>query len=328
MLGDRGSSYAVALTALRRALREVEHSVQIGSEKPFEVQMAPDTLLVSLMTHLQIKTIPELATWSTKATKTEVAALAQIIIHEFRKGNKTAESAILQCVAELAEDCTILIKKLSGTSSNRLLGCVEIGLTGSLFTLNEDIAEMFKKFVLNGIGTTNVPNINFSTVHETVYGALKCLNNNNDDFKMLKDLKILSGEEQVHGADTGAYSETQLADKILPVYLGLPQTECRNEASMNLDTMPIVDAIDLMIAEESKIYAEISKQKKGIEVLIEKVSSSLKIGGRLFYVGAGTSGRLGILDATECRMQLQYIIWDVWLCLFNLLDKTNCYFFT
>ncbi len=69
---------------------------------------------------------------------------------------------------------------------------------------------------------------------------------------------------------------------------------------MNLDTMPVGSAIDLMLAGDESIPLAIRKEKRKIEWVVRKVAAAFDAGGRLFYVGAGTSGRLGILDASEC----------------------------
>lgn len=78
------------------------------------------------------------------------------------------------------------------------------------------------------------------------------------------------------------------------------KTEKRNPASMALDTMSIGEIAELMNKEDASVTEAIRKQLPAIESLIEAVVESLKKGGRLFYMGAGTSGRLGVLDAAEC----------------------------
>lgn len=93
--------------------------------------------------------------------------------------------------------------------------------------------------------------------------------------------------------DIRCKNEIQLAQNILPVALGLSLTEKRNEKSMNLDRMDVEDAIDLMISVEQSIFGEITKSKTSIRILVERVCRAFQNGGRLFYVGAGTSGRLG-----------------------------------
>ena len=77
-------------------------------------------------------------------------------------------------------------------------------------------------------------------------------------------------------------------------------TELRNPASMHIDQMSISEAFDLMSAEDSTVAATVAKSKDQICAAIELVVEAFKAGGRLIYVGAGTSGRLGVLDASEC----------------------------
>lgn len=77
-------------------------------------------------------------------------------------------------------------------------------------------------------------------------------------------------------------------------------TEKRNESTQNLDRLSVKSTIEKMNQEDQKVIEAISQKTESIEHLIENVVVSLKQGGRLFYFGAGTSGRLGILDAAEC----------------------------
>lgn len=77
-------------------------------------------------------------------------------------------------------------------------------------------------------------------------------------------------------------------------------TEKRNEDTLNLDKLSIIETVTKMNQEDEKVIAAIEKKKESIAAVIEQVVKSLKNGGRLLYFGAGTSGRLGILDAAEC----------------------------
>ena len=69
---------------------------------------------------------------------------------------------------------------------------------------------------------------------------------------------------------------------------------------MNLDQMSPSRAFDLFQSEDASIHEAIRREKTNILKCIRKVAASFKAGGRLLYVGAGTSGRLGVLDASEC----------------------------
>ena len=77
-------------------------------------------------------------------------------------------------------------------------------------------------------------------------------------------------------------------------------TEKRNSQSANIDECSAIDIVQLMNSEDSRILVAINSQKLDIADAIEKIAICFRAGGRLFYVGAGTSGRLGVLDASEC----------------------------
>ena len=77
-------------------------------------------------------------------------------------------------------------------------------------------------------------------------------------------------------------------------------TEQRLPDSMRLDAMTIEEAVALMNREDRKAVDAVTAEHAAISQAIRIVSDAFKRGGRLFYVGAGTSGRLGVLDASEC----------------------------
>ncbi len=80
----------------------------------------------------------------------------------------------------------------------------------------------------------------------------------------------------------------------------LPTTEKRNRASENIDKLSTKQIVALINAEDTLVPAAVARQRKQIAAAIDLIVSRFKKGGRLFYVGAGTSGRLGVLDAAEC----------------------------
>ncbi|MDW0108822.1 N-acetylmuramic acid 6-phosphate etherase [Sporosarcina aquimarina] len=77
-------------------------------------------------------------------------------------------------------------------------------------------------------------------------------------------------------------------------------TERRNEETMMLDTMSITAVLEAMNKEDASVTEMIHTQIPKIEETVNAVIDSFNKGGRLIYIGAGTSGRLGILDAVEC----------------------------
>lgn len=84
-----------------------------------------------------------------------------------------------------------------------------------------------------------------------------------------------------------------------PDYAALP-TERDNPRSELLDTLPSEEVVRLLIDEESSAVRAVRVRSKEIAAAAQLVAERLAAGGRLIYVGAGTSGRLGTLDATEC----------------------------
>ncbi|MFG6147011.1 N-acetylmuramic acid 6-phosphate etherase [Halobacillus sp. B23F22_1] len=77
-------------------------------------------------------------------------------------------------------------------------------------------------------------------------------------------------------------------------------TEKRNENSMTLDQMSIMEALHTINNEDKKVAEAVAAVLPKVKTSIEKIYDSMVKGGRIFYVGAGTSGRLGVLDASEC----------------------------
>lgn len=79
----------------------------------------------------------------------------------------------------------------------------------------------------------------------------------------------------------------------------LPETEQENPRTSEIDKLPTIDAIRLINGEDKKVAEAVERVLPEIAASIDKIVERLKNGGRLFYVGTGTSGRLGVLDASE-----------------------------
>lgn len=77
-------------------------------------------------------------------------------------------------------------------------------------------------------------------------------------------------------------------------------TETRNPDTMNLDEMSALEIVTAMNREDRKVPEGIQPVLPQIAAVVETVEAAFRQGGRLFYLGAGTSGRLGVLDASEC----------------------------
>ena len=77
-------------------------------------------------------------------------------------------------------------------------------------------------------------------------------------------------------------------------------TESRNSSSLNIDKVSTLDMVKIINNEDKKVALAVEKELVKIAEAIDGIVSGMQKGGRLIYIGAGTSGRLGILDASEC----------------------------
>lgn len=88
-------------------------------------------------------------------------------------------------------------------------------------------------------------------------------------------------------------------------------TEARNPASEQIDRLSALELVQLMNAEDGQVPAAVGRVAAAIAAAIEGIAERLRRGGRLVYLGAGTSGRLGVLDASECPPTFNSRPWQV-----------------
>ena len=80
----------------------------------------------------------------------------------------------------------------------------------------------------------------------------------------------------------------------------IPGTEYRNPASVNIDEVETVEMLRIINNEDKKIAEAVEKEIGSIARAVEAAEAAIRAGGRVIYLGCGTSGRLGVLDASEC----------------------------
>ena len=86
----------------------------------------------------------------------------------------------------------------------------------------------------------------------------------------------------------------------MPVSTGQLATEAVNPATAHIDALSTREMLELISAEDAKVAAAVHAELPQIAQAIDGIVERFAKGGRLFYIGAGTSGRLGVLDASEC----------------------------
>lgn len=81
---------------------------------------------------------------------------------------------------------------------------------------------------------------------------------------------------------------------------GITTTEAGNPLSEKIDTLTASEIVDLIRSEDAKVAEAVRKEQENIARAVDLITAGFRAGGRLVYLGAGTSGRLGVLDASEC----------------------------
>lgn len=91
-----------------------------------------------------------------------------------------------------------------------------------------------------------------------------------------------------------------MAKSVLMAELGQLVSEARNPATMQIDLMSTREILAAMNAEDAQVSQAVEKELPHVGAAVDRIVEAFKAGGRLIYMGAGTSGRLGVLDASEC----------------------------
>ncbi|HWN97306.1 MAG TPA: N-acetylmuramic acid 6-phosphate etherase [Methylomirabilota bacterium] len=302
VVGDKGSAYEIGLRAIKAVLYYHDRD---GKVPPLGRRLL-GTLLLN-----ELREFPE---WVIAASKTDIAALAREVSSAAIQGDKIARDILAAAAQSLAKDALTCASRLARRGQR-----VKFVLTGSVLLNQPAFSRRVAKLIREGWPRAEVARLK----HEPALGALA----------MAKQLSkapglapsplngeragVRGGNVQHAFRDEGVETNHPSPSIPLPVEgrgkpemgvahwtsdLGLSSapTEQRHPRSMKLDKLPLGKAIGLMLSEDEKVPRAILAEKKKIEGAIQLIVRSFKSGGRLFYVGAGTSGRLGVLDASEC----------------------------
>src|SRR4051812_48641271 len=109
------------------------------------------------------------------------------------------------------------------------------------------------------------------------------------------------GTAGVHFRNRDCNLQTPLEySSLVPPKLKELLTEQSNPASSSIDSLPTESVLSIINGEDRRIAEAVEKEIPRIAAAVDGIVSAIENGGRLFYIGAGTSGRLGVLDAAEC----------------------------
>jgi len=265
IIGDKGSGFEIGLRALKAVVFHFDHD-----------RKRWPALGQRLLRTLALNEPDDLIAWAQGAGKDEVAALAMDVFAEWEKGDRIAVDILEGAAASLSIDATACAQALgAGRQPVQFILAGSVLLKQPRFAskLTREIKKLWPRAVVTPLR------------RESVWGAVELAR---------RKFGLREGALRLQRPPRPPARVTAEAG------LALSPTEERNPASTHLDRLPLSQAIDLMLREDSKIPAALRAERKRIQQAVELIVKSLKNGGRLFYVGAGTSGRLGVLDASEC----------------------------
>jgi N-acetylmuramic acid 6-phosphate etherase len=267
VLGDRGSGYDIALSALRAAMMEYDRSgrwPRLGAE---------------ILRALLLNSPNELVSWAQGAAKPEIAALAIEVFSSAAAGDRLAKRILSEAAEALVLHAVACASRLANGRAP-----VEFLVTGSVLKKQPAFARAVARRLRAVRPNSRVKPLG----REGAWGAVA--------YALEEWLK-----ERTAGAASAQKPKpaTQQAP-FVPASSGLSPTERQNPRSKRLDRLPLRRAIRLMLREDARIPGALLREIDRIEAAVGLIARTLRSGGRLFYVGAGTSGRLGVLDASEC----------------------------
>ncbi len=259
LLGDKGGGYNLAVQALRRVLSD------------YDLDQRVDPLGQSILRTLCLNKLDDLVAWASNADKMAVAKLAPVVFEAANHGHKEMLSAVQSGAQTLAALTAAVAQRLG-------LDQPQVGLTGGLFIHHPVYGDLYRDSLRQ-----IVPGARVSVCARS--GALGAA------WLAARDLPPPSEPESGQGiSDPNASELDDLAEAM---------TEQRNARSAQLDKLATGELVDLFVSEEIRVSEALAAARPQLVAAVEIASHALQHGGRLLYLGAGTSGRLGVLDASE-----------------------------
>ncbi len=259
LLGDRGSGYHLAMQGLRCVLSSYDLH---GTVSP-----AAQTFLRTL----GLNRLHELVDWVSAADKMAVAKLAPVVFEAARAGD-------VEMLRILREGARILAEYTEAVMARLERGNLPVRLFGGIFEHHLEYEEYFAEHLALRLPGAHVELCTVSGATGALWLATRP--------EVSTTLKIVG---PAHG-DAATVDAAELA---------MAETEQRNSRSSQMDQLGTREMVRLFISEEEEVQRALAAEEANLERAVDVVAAALLAGGRLFYVGAGTSGRLGVLDASE-----------------------------
>ena len=261
IIGDRGSACDIAVHALRSTVTISD----IDADWP--------RLGADMLAFLQMNDPESLIEWSMTASKAEIASLAQVVFEAASLRQDEIAVAILKRASErLSKDAVHCAARVAQPGEK-----VQFLLNGSTLLKNGWFADEVTAKILAARPGSEVTRLS----RPGTWGAIA----------MARQAGTQAEPKTINAIESKPTSWRPVASA---------PTEGRNPKSAGFAEMPLADAIQLMLAEDATLPGKILAESAHVAWTVEAVTKAFASGGRLIYCGAGTSGRLGVLDASEC----------------------------
>jgi N-acetylmuramic acid 6-phosphate etherase len=225
-------------------------------------------LAEEILRTLALNRLQDLVGWAMQADKMSVARLAPAIFHAAKHGEPEMLATVQAGAGVLAEYTRAVAQRLEFRHA-------PVKLIGGLFTHHEEYVALFKYRL-----SILLPDAQVSVCGES--GALGAA--------------WLAGQGTRSTSDVPSPAKALVADA---AGLARAATEQPNPRSVNLEERTTAELVDLFATEEEQVARALVACRAELIAAVDLVSEALRGGGRLFHIGAGTSGRLGVLDASE-----------------------------
>jgi len=233
--------------------------------REYDLHRAEAQLTARILRALALNGRDQLVRWAQTADKMEIATLCPVVFEAARDGDPNVVKIIEEGAEVLAEYTEAVASRLS-------LLAPKVILLGGLFQRDSLYVHAFRRKLKKNMSDARIAMCEQSPELGAAWLAAE-----------LDERHPVSLRRRVSDAEA----------------LATALTEQRNPRSQNLEKLSAGELVDLFVNEEQFVQEALRKERDKLARGIEVVTNALRKSGRLFYVGAGTSGRLGVLDASE-----------------------------
>jgi N-acetylmuramic acid 6-phosphate etherase len=233
--------------------------------REYDLHRGEAQFTASILRALSLNSRDDLVRWAQTADKLEVASLAPVVFEAATNGDEH--------VMKIVEDGAGVLSEYTAAVATRLgLLAPKVILLGGLFQRDGVYIHAFKRKLKKNLSDARVS----MSEQSPELGAAS--------------LAVEMEEKPVFSVETRGAEVENLARAL---------TEQRNPRSEKLEELNARELVELFIEEEKFVQEALRKESASLARAIEMAAKALRKNGRLFYAGAGTSGRLGVLDASE-----------------------------